>query len=406
MSMRKVLCGPEGIMLSHVMKLYDKQSLLNYARDLQIRRVSGLKKDELAEKIANELLAPSVMKRRIAIFSPEERDLFERAMECPFVPTEEELDNAYALGEKDYAFMNKKDELNVPVDVAEAYKKLNTSEFRQYAKKMSWLAQCLYFGENFYGVFDKNVLLKMYNARKGYHISYEELEHMCNEFPEDLTESHLEEGQRFIVAEYLAYDDRYKKLLDVQAGKDFYIPTAEEVLDYNKNLYLSMEPGYQKLREFFQKEIGLSYRDADDEAAEVWAKIQYDVDFQDMFQYFLDLYGEELTERRLDKLVNLLQNASNHTRLQIHRGHTPNEIMQSDIRKGHFAKPPVIVPGSTNAANMLEDMSVELAAMGVQVDFAGNADIVSEGKTQKKIYPNDPCPCGSGRKYKKCCGRA
>lgn len=22
-----------------------------------------------------------------------------------------------------------------------------------------------------------------------------------------------------------------------------------------------------------------------------------------------------------------------------------------------------------------------------------------------KIYPNDPCPCGSGKKYKKCCGR-
>ena len=24
---------------------------------------------------------------------------------------------------------------------------------------------------------------------------------------------------------------------------------------------------------------------------------------------------------------------------------------------------------------------------------------------EKKIYPNDPCPCGSGKKYKKCCGR-
>lgn len=22
-----------------------------------------------------------------------------------------------------------------------------------------------------------------------------------------------------------------------------------------------------------------------------------------------------------------------------------------------------------------------------------------------KIYPNDPCPCGSGKKYKKCCGK-
>ena len=24
---------------------------------------------------------------------------------------------------------------------------------------------------------------------------------------------------------------------------------------------------------------------------------------------------------------------------------------------------------------------------------------------EAKIYPNDPCPCGSGKKYKKCCGR-
>lgn len=26
-------------------------------------------------------------------------------------------------------------------------------------------------------------------------------------------------------------------------------------------------------------------------------------------------------------------------------------------------------------------------------------------RTEKKIYPNDPCPCGSGKKYKQCCGR-
>lgn len=24
---------------------------------------------------------------------------------------------------------------------------------------------------------------------------------------------------------------------------------------------------------------------------------------------------------------------------------------------------------------------------------------------ETKIYPNDPCPCGSGKKYKKCCGK-
>ena len=31
-----------------------------------------------------------------------------------------------------------------------------------------------------------------------------------------------------------------------------------------------------------------------------------------------------------------------------------------------------------------------------------NARTVHNGP---KIYPNDPCPCGSGKKYKKCCGK-
>ncbi|MCM1539079.1 MAG: SEC-C metal-binding domain-containing protein [bacterium] len=26
-------------------------------------------------------------------------------------------------------------------------------------------------------------------------------------------------------------------------------------------------------------------------------------------------------------------------------------------------------------------------------------------RKEAKIYPNDPCPCGSGKKYKKCCGK-
>ena len=26
-------------------------------------------------------------------------------------------------------------------------------------------------------------------------------------------------------------------------------------------------------------------------------------------------------------------------------------------------------------------------------------------RNEQKIYPNDPCPCGSGKKYKKCCGK-
>lgn len=54
--------------------------------------------------------------------------------------------------------------------------------------------------------------------------------------------------------------------------------------------------------------------------------------------------------------------------------------------------------------------------MGMNVDLDGNDDMSSAAmytrgpggnviRIGKKIYPNDPCPCGSGKKYKKCCGR-
>ena len=31
--------------------------------------------------------------------------------------------------------------------------------------------------------------------------------------------------------------------------------------------------------------------------------------------------------------------------------------------------------------------------------------VAPKKREEQKIYPNDPCPCGSGKKYKQCCGR-
>lgn len=416
MAMRKVFYGPEGIMLKHILRMYDKESLLNYARDLEIKRTSGLKKDELAEKIANELLMPTVMRRRIAVLSPECRILLERAMREPLIPTPEEMDDALFLHESDYAFLNKREQLDVPVDVKIAYEKINTPEFGKYARKMSWLSQCLNFGEAFYGVFDKDVLRKIYNVRKGYHISEEQLEKMCSEFPDDMTECHMEEGRRFIVAEYLAYDDRYKNLLDIQAGKDFYIPNAQEVLDYSRNLYLSQEPAYQNFREFLQHEIGMTFDEANAEAMEIWDKIQFDIDFTEIVQYFIDVYEDLLDDIKIEEIIPLLQELNNSTRMQIHRGHTPNEMMRKGMEEGRFSQRTTVVPGSAEAASLLKSASEELKEMGVCVDFDSNAVIVPNNFSQnnvsgqaansiKKIYPNDSCPCGSGKKFKKCCGK-
>ena len=34
-----------------------------------------------------------------------------------------------------------------------------------------------------------------------------------------------------------------------------------------------------------------------------------------------------------------------------------------------------------------------------------SVEIAREGREGRKIGRNEPCPCGSGKKYKKCCGK-
>ncbi len=47
----------------------------------------------------------------------------------------------------------------------------------------------------------------------------------------------------------------------------------------------------------------------------------------------------------------------------------------------------------------------ELAAKVTGTNKDDSAVKAPVRKIEQKVYPNDPCPCGSGKKYKQCCGR-
>ena len=110
--------------------------------------------------------------------------------------------------------------------------------------------------------------------------------------------------------------------------------------------------------------------------------------------------------------MGLLVDAHNNTRMIENRGHNPNEL----AREGLLGGIPTIVPGSSRAEALLKKAAPQLREMGMTVDLDGNDDTAATAmytrgpggnviRIGKKIYPNDPCPCGSGKKYKKCCGR-
>ena len=47
----------------------------------------------------------------------------------------------------------------------------------------------------------------------------------------------------------------------------------------------------------------------------------------------------------------------------------------------------------------------EQVAQATGTNKDDSASHTPKKREEKKIYPNDPCPCGSGKKYKQCCGR-
>ena len=47
----------------------------------------------------------------------------------------------------------------------------------------------------------------------------------------------------------------------------------------------------------------------------------------------------------------------------------------------------------------------ERVAQATGTNKDDSASHTPKKREEKKVYPNDPCPCGSGKKYKQCCGR-
>jgi preprotein translocase subunit SecA len=70
---------------------------------------------------------------------------------------------------------------------------------------------------------------------------------------------------------------------------------------------------------------------------------------------------------------------------------------ESEAPEAHERRAPVAMPSRRAPANV--NYSYGAAASGGQ-----DAKVETVQRNAPKVGRNDPCPCGSGKKYKKCCG--
>ena len=403
--------------LADIFSFYDKEDIREIAEYHNIYTSASWKKTVLIDSTIEKMLQPQVMKDAFILFRDSEVEVFDKILSKKEVSEQEEMilmDRIYDTG---YIGIQEDQSIEIPSDVIETYHKINSSEFQEERTYTSWLYDCFTFAALYYGVVPIHILVKMANQNKRITFNKDSIIKYFNMIPEHNREFEIVDN-RFVYKELLEQEVSYTKFLDWQ-GKDkpYYIPREDEILNIAINGYLLQDEKIKELFTFFTYN-NVSQLDAEFLSARVQKEISMGCELCDIF----DILSEEnisfKNEKEAQRFVDIFSNIWNHTRTIVNRGYTPIEMAEkspvfSSIQKG---KLPTVMAGSSRAAHLLEDSTQEIEKLGFTVDLDSNATSIQVLGMQngiggtidysyKKVYPNDPCPCGSGKKYKRCCGR-
>ncbi len=259
-----------------------------------------------------------------------------------------------------------------------------------------------------------------------------EMEEMLEFFIGKETEITEDELAEFFEGESEAY---FRYLFWVASKKERYIPSKSEFLRYEDENYREvsmaekalcryLERNYMKEFKEFAEQRGGHAIDYIDDIIDVVHACSSDVEMLeddrdpveaiDYVFHRLEEFGVYMNGLDdANKLVKYVMDMTNSVRLWVNAGCTPNEAMRNNpVNLSDL----MLQPQSAGAAQMLGEGVKDLERLGMNLDLDGAADVVPmmsfangiNGEVvlgEKKIYPNDPCPCGSGKKYKKCCGK-
>lgn len=213
---------------------------------------------------------------------------------------------------------------------------------------------------------------------------------------------------REIVNKVLVYYndyDGYDAVRSHQSNKDYYIPAKEELLKYARVEYYEETQYTAAMAQLLDKELHIS--DWRRKLLEIILNLRLDnYNIQDFIDTLdAEIPGFDIAQNAIDVYTKL----HNNTRLMANRGYTPDELSRKYNPQGALPTSISFGPGIQRLIQSGEMNADELMkgfeAMRIPQDLKSSLITETEKAKQSKPGRNDPCPCGSGKKYKKCCGR-
>lgn len=223
-----------------------------------------------------------------------------------------------------------------------------------------------------YGLIHKDKVVEIYNMQNAEKITVEAVDVILSNSPLELEENFIVVHQDYFVHESIMEFGEFYKEREQRRGKPFYIPPKEELLRYKDDHYYEITKEYRDLLKF----VTMHLLKGDDDRAENLVKeiqgyCEYDFTPGAIFELFNDCDIVFDNDNQVNEVLQLVMNLANNTRIWENNGHTPNEMFE-------LKEKPNLRPLPRDPFKM-------------------------EPVHSEKIGRNDPCPCGSGRKYKKCC---
>lgn len=359
--------------LKQIFENFNKTDIYNIAKEKGLKGISRCTKEQLIAKLCEHMLKPEEVRRYFLCQQNEQIAEFEKAARHGGPYVSEQTEFLMDLYSASYLGMLENGEVIVPEIVNERYQEIAVEEFHEKRKLMSHLLACLRISGILYGITPVNIFLKLVNRCPGIHMDEEQLETLMKEIPAEYMDYVYENGKIYHNEFYL----KDKGLEAAQGKKNFYIPSLKEIREFGITGSFSNAPEFVKLLCFLKEEL---YADADtaETACRIIQRKICGGSSTDEVYDVLNEMGLFAADEEMEKLVKCIQEFWNATRMLLNRGYSPNELKHMQKRENR-----VILP------------------------LANPPHAAEPEKVQKiKVYPNDSCPCGSGKKYKKCCGKA
>ena len=217
-------------------------------------------------------------------------------------------------------------------------------------------------------------------------------------------------------------DDRYHATLRNQADKSLYLPESKEaLLAYDRLLDIEQTPRQKAFSDFLRARMPSDWSAAERRYVlyDIFDMLRIDVDTNSLVSFMDDLGIHVMNENDVEHFAELYMDCVNNTRLFANRGYTPHEL--AAMRPADYYEQPqtasigpqmraMLASGAMTVEDLRQEfLTVDLPHENVRKAFlaeldAGAAELEAL-KKKEKVGRNEPCPCGSGKKYKKCCGK-